>query len=343
MCAHLGTPGLGVEGTSTLPAGHWEASVFFRYYNSSQDVLGDQPLTVPIVYANTHVYGFTTSATYAVTDRFDLTLDIPFQYGTRQTWIEHDFNSMTLHTMRAGGLGDMRLTASYWLLDPKKSPNRNIALSLGVSMPTGVDDASDYSYRATGKVLRPVDPAIQPADGGWGIILAGHAFTSLSFPQLPYSNWFTNTFAYVEGAYVITPQEMNGVESPIGDEPALTGGIKGFIFDSIPDQFLARIGVSQIVWPSKGVSVSAGLRWEGVPAHDLIGGSFGWRIPGGSVSFEPGVTWAPRAQDSFSVFVPIAVHRYATEDAVDESLVGPGPGLAAIADWQLVISYTHQF
>jgi hypothetical protein len=210
-------------------------------------------------------------------------------------------------------------------------------------MPTGVYDATDYSYRATGKILRPVDPAIQPGNGGWGIILAGHAFTSLSFPQLPYANWFTNTYAYVEGAYVVTPQEMNDTESPIGDEPALTGGIKGYIFDSIPDQFLARIGVSQIVWPSKGVSVTAGVRWEGVPAHDLIGGSFGDRIPGNTVSFEPGLTWSPRSQDSFSVFVPIAVHRYAAEDAVSQSLHVPGPGLAAIADWQLIISYTHQF
>src|SRR5438128_11147981 len=101
-----------------LPAGQWSASVAFRYYNSCQDVLWDEPLDHPIVYANTHVYGFDLSTTYAVTDRFDLTLEIPFQYGTRQTSAEHNFMSMTLHTMRAGGLGDMRLTGSFWLLDP---------------------------------------------------------------------------------------------------------------------------------------------------------------------------------------------------------------------------------
>lgn len=251
--------------------------------------------------------------------------------------------SMALHTMRAGGMGDMRLTASYWLFDPKKFPDRNISLSLGISIPTGVDDASDYSYRATGKVLRPVDPAIQPGDGGWGILVGGNAFTSLSFSQLPHSNWFVNTYAYAEGDYVITPQETNGVQSVIGDEPALTGGFKGFIYDSIPDQFLVRAGISQIVWPSKGVSVSAGIRWEGVPPHDLIGGDFGWRLPGYSLSFEPGVTWSPRRQDSFSVYVPIAVHRYAGLDANSQSMHMSGPGLATIADWQLIISFTHEF
>jgi hypothetical protein len=245
--------------------------------------------------------------------------------------------------MRAGGIGDMRLSASYWLFEPKNSPNRNISLSLGVSIPTGVDDATDYSYRATGKILRPVDPAIQPGNGGWGILVGGHAFTSLSFPQLPHSEWFANTYAYAEGAYVITPQETNGVQTVFGDQPVLTGGFKGFIYDTISDQFLARGGIAQIVWPSKGVSVSAGLRWEGVPARDLIGGDFGWRFPGYSLSFEPGVTWAPRRQDSFSVYVPIAVHRYAGLDANSQSMHMSGPGLAAIADWQLIISYTHQF
>ena len=56
-----------------------------------------------------------------------------------------------------------------------------------------------------------------------------------------------------------------------------------------------------------------------------------------------GVTWAPRPQDSFSVFVPIAVHRHAGLDANSERLHTPGPGLTTIADWQFIISYTHAF
>ena len=344
------TPSLGVDGGSVLPAGHWSASVAFRYYNSRQDVLGDEPLDHAIVYANTHVYGFDLSAAYAVTDRFDLIFEVPFQYGTRQTWIEHDILSRDLHTMRAGGIGDPRVRADFWLLDPKKFPTGNISLGLGIKIPLGVDDASDIAYRGpgyrnTGKVLRPVDPAIQPADGGWGIILASHAFTSLYFPALPSSNWLKNTYAYADAIYLFNPQEMNHTQTPFADDPRQTaGGDKGLRFDSIPDQWLARMGVSQTVWPSKGLAVSAGIRWEGVPAYDVIGGSNGWRLPGNSLSFEPGVTWSPRAQDSFSVFVPIAVHRHADRSAPFERLgIAPGPGLATIADWELIISYTHQF
>ncbi len=305
---------------------------------------GDEPLNPAFVYANTHFYGFDVTATYAATDGLSFTLEIPFQYGTRKTWIEHDFMSRQLHTMRAGGMGDPRIHADYWLLDPKKSPDRNISFGLGIKIPVGVDDASDYSYRATGKVLRPVSIAIQPADGGWGVTLATHAFSRLYFPNLPYSDWFKNTFAYADVIYLFNPEEMSDVQTDFADEPPLTaGGYKGLKYNSIADQWLARMGVSQAIWPSKGVSASAGVRWEGVPVYDAIGASDGWRFPGNSFSFEPGVAWS-NAKDSLSVFVPIAFHRHA-DRSVPFRRTGtlPGPGIATIADWQLIISYTHNF
>ncbi|HEY4282497.1 MAG TPA: hypothetical protein VGM62_05480, partial [Chthoniobacterales bacterium] len=159
------TPGLGVEGTY-LAAGHWLISSTFRYYNSRQDVLGDEPLDHPLAYANTHFYQLDFSATYAVTDRFDITLEGPLQYGTRETSIEHDPDSMALHTMRAFGPGNIRIIPECYLFEPRKTPDRNISLGFGVEFPVGVDDAKDYSYRPIGRVLRPVDPAIQPSDGG---------------------------------------------------------------------------------------------------------------------------------------------------------------------------------
>jgi hypothetical protein len=336
------TPGLGVEGTSSLPAGHWLTSVAFRFYHSYQDVSGSQVLSEPLVYANTHVYALDFAATYAVTDRFDLSLDLPFQYGTRKTWVEHDYMSLTLHTMQAAGFGNLRLTADYWLFDPATHPARNISLALGVEIPSGKDDATDYSYRATGKVLRPVDPAIQPANGGWGIILSAHAFSSLYFPRWTFTDLFKNTFAYADAIYVFTPQEMSDTQSVFGDQPALTGGDKGLMFDSIPDQFLARAGLSQVIWPKQGVSVSAGVRWEGVPAFDVIGGSNGWRIPGSAVSFEPTISLT-RGKEYFSVSVPFALYRVAYKNEPATRLHDPSPGLATIAGWQLVVSYTHQF
>jgi hypothetical protein len=77
--------------------------------------------------------------------------------------------------MHARGVGDVKVTGNFWLFDPDKHRNQNVSLGLGVKTPTGDSAASDYSYRAGGRVLRPVDPAIQLGDGGWGILLVGRA------------------------------------------------------------------------------------------------------------------------------------------------------------------------
>jgi hypothetical protein len=338
------TPSLGVEGGSILQPGHWAISLAFRYYNSREDVLGSEPQgDEPIVYASTHVYARDLDVVYAATKRLSLVLDIPFQYGTRATSIEHDFaipNPPPLHTMHAGGLGDIRLRADFWLLDPDTHPHQNIALGLGVKFPTGDDGATDTAFRPTGPVERPVDPAIQPGDGGWGIVLHGHGFASLCS-----KGWLKNTFAYVDGTYLSNPREMNGTEQVLGDIPAATaGGDPGLLFDSVPDQFLARIGLTQVGFPIKELSFSFGGRLEGTPSHDLIGGSEGWRLPGYAVSVEPGISYS-HGHDYIALTVPIAVFRHASKTAPWERLGVPSPpnGLATIADYQITLTYTHTF
>jgi hypothetical protein len=340
VCAHLATPSLGVN-SSILQPGHWSVSLSFRYYNSRQDVLGDDPQDEPIIYANTHVYSLDLNVVYAATKRLSLVMDIPFQYGTRGTSIEHDFaipNPPPLHTMEAGGLSDIRLRGDFWLLDPDKHPNQNIALGLGVKFPTGDYAASDTAFRPTGPVERPVDPAIQPGDGGWGIVFHGHGFTTLSS-----KGWLKNTFVYVDGTYLCNPEEMNDTQQVLGDVPAATaGGDPGLLYDSVPDQFLARIGLTQVAFPIKELSFSFGGRFEGTPSHDLIGGSEGWRLPGYAVSVEPGISYS-RGHDYIAVTVPIAVFRHASRSAPFERLGVPGPGLATIADYQITLTYTHTF
>lgn len=344
------TPSLGVnaDGTTLPTAGDWSASVAFRYYNSRQDVLGDEPQDIPIVYANTHVYGFDLNVTYAVTDRLNLSLDIPFQYGTRSTSVEHGrgpHDPANLHTMTAGGMGDPRLGVNYWLFDPKTYPNRNISIGLGIKIPIGVDDATDYSYRPTGTVLRPVDPAIQPGDGGWGVLFSARAFSSLFFETIPFTSVLKNTTAYFDGTYLANPRETNDTQSVDGDI-FLQIGLPRIAYDSVPDQFLLRAGVSQVVWPSKGLSASLGLRWEGTPASDLFGGNDGWRLPGNGLSIDPSIS-VSYGRNYFSVAVPFTVHRHASRAepfaAYNFPPGGSAKGLATIADYQIILSYTYQF
>ncbi len=304
------------------------ATVAYRYFHSSRvfDANGDEVTTLPG--NDTYVHLFDVTATYGISKRLSLTLDLPIQYGSRTNAFEHD--GVHVHTQRAAGIGDLRLTANVLVLDPARHPDQNISLGLGVKAPTGDDAATDYSFRSTGAVLRPVDSAIQPGDGGWGIILSGNAFAKV----------YKNTFAYVSGFYLINPRETNGVQRVTGD--LVTGNDKGLIVNSVPDQVAVRGGVTHTIWPKLGLAVSLGGRWEGIPSHDLIGGSDGWRLPGFTVSIEPGISIS-HGKDFLSVTAPVAVHRYGIPSVPLERVQSPNAGNASFADFQINVTYSHLF
>src|SRR5262249_18052652 len=137
-------PGLGAQGTSTLAPREWLATVAYRFLHSYRDFHGSESLPTPSppqLYANTYVHTFDLSVTYAVTQRLDLTLELPIQYGSRETYYEHD--GVSRHTMRASGIGDLRLVGNFWLLDPDCHPDHNVSVGLGVKAPTGNDRATD--------------------------------------------------------------------------------------------------------------------------------------------------------------------------------------------------------
>ncbi len=345
MPARLLTPSLGAanacsaiaEDSPYLQPKEFAASISYRWLHSFREFHGDKELpypTDPSLYANTHVHGFDLSAIYQATKRLSFTLELPFQVGDRTSYYEHDF--VHRHTMEAGGVGDLRLVGNVWLFDPDRHHEGNVNLGLGVKIPTGVDDAKDFSYRSTGKVLRPVDPAIQPGDGGWGIVTELIAFQKL----------YTNTFAYVQGIYLINPRDSNGVQQPTGDEKLFTLGEFGYKFNSVPDQYLARAGIGYVLWPRFGLSISLGSRLEGVPVRDFIGDDNGWRNAGYAFYIEPGLA-ITKGPFSFSVTGPVAVKRHAdknlTDIKVSKEFGADVGGNAAFADYLVTTSFSWRF
>lgn len=313
------------------------ASVSYRWLHSFREFHGSTALPYPtnkFLYANTHVNGFDLTASYQLTDRWSLTLELPFQEGERTSYYEHDF--VHRHTMEAAGIGDLRLLVNFWLLEPKRNYDHNVSLSLGVKMPTGVYDADDYSHRATGSVLRPVDPAIQPGDGGWGIVTQLNAFQKI----------FLNCYAYAQGIYLINPRDTNGVQQPTGDEPDFTLGEFGYTFNSVPDQYLARAGIGYVVLPQYGVSLTLGARVEGVPVEDFIGDSHGWRNAGYAFSVEPGISIA-HGRYAFLITAPVAFNRHAdknlTDIKVSKEFGADIGGNAAFADYLITAAFSIRF
>ena len=325
------------EESPYLQPGGLATSLSYRYLHSFREFHGDQELpypTDPGLYANTHVNGFDISATYQATSRLSFTLEIPIQDGDRESYYEHDF--VHKHSMHAAGVGDLRLMANYWLLEPEKHHDQNVTLGIGLKIPTGKYNAMDFSYRDTGPVLRPVDPAIQPGDGGWGIVAEISAFQKI----------YTNTFAYLQAIYLVNPRDSNGTQQPTGDEDFFTLGEFGYIFNSVPDQYLARTGLGYLIWPRMGLALSLGARIEGVPVEDLIGDSHGWRNAGYALYLEPGLS-VTKGRFSFSVTGPVALKRHADKNLTDlkvsrETGLDFG-GNAAFADYLLTASVSIRF
>jgi len=241
-----------------------------------------------------------------------LSLSVPFMHDEFSN-IQGDGQR---HSGSSGGLGDVRLVATSWVFKPGDHPNGNVNLGIGVKFPTGEYRATDDYYLANGQtILRPVDIAAQPGDGGWGVMLQLQAYQRLA----------QNLFGYLSGYYLINPRDENGTERP---SPTSN------LVNSVPDQYLGRAGLSYVIWPSQGLSISLGGRIDGIPVNDLVGSSAGFRRAGYSVYVEPGLNWS-FGKNVLSVSVPVAVRRNLERTQYSSS--------GGFADYLVVAGFSHQF
>lgn len=308
-----------------LEGNQWEGSLTYRYLATGKGYIGDKVwANSDAIVARTWVHSFDVEATYAITPRYRVSLTLPFTHSERSSVLDHDG---TRHTTRAGGLGDARIVGHAWLLDPSEERNGNISFGIGVKAPTGDAEATDTFYKPTGPEIRPVDQAIQPGDGGWGIQLE----------LMAYQKIVEGLYGYVSGAYLINPREQNDAYTTTPYPTGPSGAVRQL---SVPDQYVGRAGVSYEVWPTKGIAVSFGGRIDGVPTRDLVGGSEGFRRPGYAISVEPGVSWRHRS-NSINLFTPVMVMANRQKNIYDDRY--GTHGAAAFADFLIIASYSHRF
>jgi len=322
------------------PHSGWQANVGYRWLHSDRHFVGDheekhRQEEGSEVINDSHFIDLGVS--YAITPRYSVNLVIPFSIHDRSQVVRSNDTARTIlqrFSTQSAGLGDLRLTGSGWLLDPEKMPKGNVLLGLGVDMPTGEEDATDTFQvfdPATRQIVareRTVDQSIQPGDGGWGVILEMYSYYR-------FTDWLN---AYANASYLITPEEENGV-------PTFRANPFEAIM-SIPDTYMGRVGFDFLVWPEWGLSLSLGGRIEGVPVHDVIGGSEGFRRPGFSIGIEPGIT-ASRNGWTLGVPPPAAVYRNRERSVPDQqSTAATGVyrhGDAAFADYVVLVTLGKQF
>ena len=329
----MDAPVLGVYDQLQGSEQKWEISWTWRYQHSFRHFVGtvEQPHRVSedsnvINHINLTELGIR----YNFTPRNSVTVTIPYLIATRSYAIrDQDRNVVGRTQVQAHGLSDVTIVGRRLLFDPAAAHRGNISVGLGIKLPTGADSTVDTRLRTdeNGNLvpsLETNDQSIQPGDGGFGIIVDASGYRNLA-------RW-ANLTAYGSGGYLINPSGTNGVYTYRG-RPAEA-------IMSVADQYLARVGLLVAPASWKGLSLGLGGRWEGVPVHDLIGSSEGFRRPGYAVSIEPSLTWT-HGNNTLSLAVPYAVRRDRQRSVPD--LESGTHGDAAFADYLYLLGWWHRF
>lgn len=302
--------------TDKAEVSKWVLATNFRYYKSFRHFSGTTEETSRIATGTqviNHSGTMDINLTRVFNDRWSFMIDVPVLANSRSSEYEHGlidginkYNER--HKMHSFGVGDVRIAAYYWLLDPAKNERGNIQIGLGMKLPTGQDDYEDYWYNVGPggtKELRPVDQSIQLGDGGTGITLEVNTFYNI----------VRKFGVYANGYYLSNPREQNGVRTYRDSlSPALAN--EGIM--SVPDQYMARGGFSYAFGGKlQGLTAAAGVRLEGIPVYDIIGGSGDFRRPGYIWSIEPTLDYMAK-KVSFFVSVPVAFYRNRTQSVTDK-------------------------
>ena len=300
-----------INGSGYLEEGHWQLGFNLRHFKSHRHFAGDDEQTQRSD-NGTEVYNdswfYDTTVTYAWTKRFNLYAILPFVNHDRSSMYEHlGNNSGQRFSTQASGMADMLVGANYWVIDPNKAKKWNLQIGAGLKLPTGDAEVKDIFVKPAGPSERYVDSSIQPGDSGTGFTVSMQGYYTFA------ENW---SF-YGNGYYLFEPEERNEAT--------------GY---SIPDGYMVRGGVEYDLPTVRGLAFSLGLRNEGVVAHDLFGGSLGFRRPGYAVSVEPGVIYS-KGRFSGTLTVPIAVYRNRVPSYGQNKA-----GDAAFADYTINLSFT---
>ncbi len=295
-----------------LNRGGWSLVTGYRYFKSFRHFSGTTEHTERVA-NGTDVRNWQHSLDLTLAkelgNHWSISFGLPLISNLRSSMYEHYGNSSkspnARHTTRSSGIGDLRIMASKWLLDPLAHSKGNIQAGLGIKFPTGDYKYQDYFYRNDStKLLGFVDQSIQPGDGGTGLLVEFNGFYTLNRSLSLYGTFF----------YLVNPRDHNGVSTGRGATPSAAAMANGSDVMSVPDQFMFRGGINFMKGKN---SFSGGLRYEGIPVKDIIGESNGFRRPGRILGIEPGYALHGKKVDWFAT-APVWFYRERTQSVPDK-------------------------
>lgn len=354
----------------SLHKGEFIIGADYRYFHSFRHFVGAQEQTYRQTTGggfdenghekgnavNIYSHAVNLNISYALSNRIQFNVSIPYVNNERSqvlvTKKDPTTNQAlegTRYSLYAQGLGDIRMSANYWIYDPSVAHKGNISVGLGVKWNTGRHDTKDNVPQADGTTKLSVnDQAIQPGDGGIGFSLEVQAFRQL----------YKGIYGFANGYYLFNPRESNGsyksAPSVVKDGSGASHTLYGYNTFASPDQYFARVGIMGSILKSKALTLSLAGRWEGIPAYDAFGGQAAFRRPGYVIAVESGVSYR-EGKHTISLFVPYNFIKnrvqssadIATQNIENSNLSDGMPkkrenGDAAFADYSINVVYSYR-
>jgi hypothetical protein len=322
-------PLFGAASSTYLQPGRWEFDVSFRDSTADRHYsLGvyQEQRTALGTYVINKQQQTLFSVSHAVTPRLSLSVNVPV---VSASWSIPSPTTPTpgpRATQHGQGVGDVSALGRMWLFDPGTHATRNLSVGVGIKAPTGASDQTDtfVNLTGTGASAKAVDQSVQPGDGGWGAQFEVQGFIAIG-----------RTFAFGSANYLANPRNVNDTPSILVGLglPSTTAPLRNV--NSVPDQYVTRVGLGVPVW--KGVGVSVSWRTEGVPRYDLIGRADGFRRPGTEMFIETAITYS-RGNSTIAFNLPRAFYRYRAPDPYTGA-----KGDATFPDWMAIASYSYRF
>lgn len=311
---------LGGEGDAYQPAGEWQLTFAYRRLVSADWFVGtkeDPSLapggTSPVFRIHTLV----VNVAYALSDRLVVSGSLPFSKGSlARTWPDTAF-----HVQQATGVGDLSVLGEAWLLEPRRHELGNVAVGIGVKVPTGSHSLASRYYAAGGAVDFPADQTIQPGDGGWSLLLQSRAFRQVT----------DRLHAYAFASYMVSPKARSDVRSA-----PITGA-----YWSVPDVYSGKAGAAFAAFPDAGITVSLGGRIDGIPVRDLVGGGDDSTVKRSAyvIFADPGMSLS-RGRNTVTISVPYRLKVNRQKSLLEQRTGGLNAG--GFAKYLVFVAYSRR-
>jgi hypothetical protein len=267
----------------------------------------------------------TATIGYQLSPRISLNVGIPYVEASWGIPSPRAGGPSTRANENARGLGDITTLARVSLFNPATTDRSwNLIVGGGVKFPTGNSSATDVFPDSNGNnnLERHVDISVNPGDGGWGYIADLQLYKQVSrFTVFGSGTWLLNpkdTAALARGTLVT----VTSTTSPTG-------------VNTVSDQYVFRAGTQATIW--NNISGSIAWRMEGVPRYDLIGDSHGFRRPGKTMYWEPGLTFS-YGNHSVSMNVPVGYYFNRTPNPYTNSA-----GDSTFPEYVAIATYSMRF